>query len=655
MNRPFHEAFASLILAALLLLLVPLKAGAQGADTVSVRVALEGITVEESVDEGALFRGRMSLQRTSLAAQASHQVYRLLEHVPGLDVQRQGNSGAALASFRGLGAASTHIELDGIRLVDPATGTFDLSTIPAALVHGATVTSGASAGFTPGGVIALKSPASLPAALSLATGSFGERLMNVQGGISNSKTTLSGAATRSVEDGDFPFTHPVLLGNPRVRREGADRSQTAVFLSAQHTFRADSERQGVSLSERTPPVHVRFLGLGTRVDRSLPTLSNTRGAGAQQEDDLLLVGLNIATTLRSMPVQATISATRTHFFYAAPDQPASRVQLRELALRGGLSRVFKARWVVSIEPAWKRSSVASSSRWDVTEAWIRTSMDSVQDRIMMGAYVDARWRNTAVLQGIGAPLEGNAKERDVAMAPGAWWGIRTRWGGEMRLAVARIFRLPTLNERFWEPGGNSDLRPERGQQVEWLVAYRPSSGRLFARVVLFGSRISDRIVWRPAFAGTQRRIWTPDNVARVSGRGLEAFGRWRIAQPWTLTVSGTRLRQVDYSNKAAASYGRQLRFVAPWSATSEAEYRRGQSGLFASWRLTSRRFTSTDQSTWLPSHHVFDAGIAWHAAHERVPISFRLTASNLLDAAYESSPWMPMPGRAWHLALRLGK
>ncbi len=201
---------------------------------------------------------------------------------------------------------------------------------------------------------------------------------------------------------------------------------------------------------------------------------------------------------------------------------------------------------------------------------------------MMGAYVDARWRNTAVLQGIGAPLEGNAKERDVAMAPGAWWGIRTRWGGEMRLAVARIFRLPTLNERFWEPGGNSDLRPERGQQVEWLVAYRPSSGRLFARVVLFGSRISDRIVWRPAFAGTQRRIWTPDNVARVSGRGLEAFGRWRIAQPWTLTVSGTRLRQVDYSNKAAASYGRQLRFVAPWSATSEAEYRRGQSGLFAS-------------------------------------------------------------------------
>lgn len=659
-NRPFfviyrfHEAFASLLIASVLAL-APVGASAQDVDSTAVPsasrvVVLDGITIEESANEASLFRGQLRLQRLSLAAQTSHDVIRLLDHVPGLAVTQSGSSGAALASFRGLGAASTHIQLDGIRLVDPATGSFDLSVLPASLIQAASVSSGTSAGFTPGGVIALESPERLPFAACYESGSFGLHHVLLQGSQEFRTTTVASAVTRTAFDGDFPYAHPVLIGAPNVRREGAGRSQSAFFASVRHELRSDPSlpEQVHTGDPSRSPIHLRLLTLGTRVERSLPVLSNAQGLAASQEDDLLLVGLNLSSTLGSMPVHATVSTTRTDFHYDSPDLEATRVQVEEVALRGGMSRVLGRRWVLAFEPTFSHSNVQTRDRRQVTERAIRTSLDFVGNGWMTGAYVDTRSRSTR-------PEFDSATDRkhDTALAPGAWWGLRTNRGWEMRVAAARVFRLPTLNERFWDPGGNEALQPERGHQLEWQVGYRPTTGRLHARVVVFASRISDRIVWRPAFAGTQRRIWTPDNVARVSGRGLEAYLRWRLSSPWTLTLTGSRIRQVDRSNAAAASYGHQIRFAAPWSASSEAEYRRGRGGLFASWRLTGRRFTATDESTWLPSHHVLDAGAMWR--HGRMPLSILVTASNLLHTSYESSPWMPMPGRAWRAALRLGQ
>ena len=661
-NRPFfvihrfHEAFASLLIAGVLAL-APVGASAQVVDSTVVlsapgEVVMDGITIEDSADEASLFRGQLRLHRLSLATQASHEVIRLLDYVPGLAVRQRGSSGAALASFRGLGAASTRIQLDGIRLVDPATGSFDLSVLPAALIQSASVSSGTSAGFTPGGEIAMESPERLPAAASYESGSFGLHHVLLQGSQDFRSTTVASAVTRTAFDGDFPYAPPVLIGAPHVRRKGAGRSQSAFFASVHHEFRSD-----LSLLERSDadglvpsrsPIHARLLMLGTRVERSIPVLSNAQGMSASQEDDLLLVGLNVSSMLGSMPLHATVSTTRTDFHYVSPDQEATRIQVGEVALRGGISRVLGHQWVLAFEPTFVRSHIQTHDRRHVTERSVRTSLDYVRHGWMMGAYLDARLRSTR---------PGNDSvtgiERNTALAPGAWWGLRTHRGWEMRVASARVFRLPTLNERYWNPGGNEALQPERGHQLEWQVGYRPTTGRLHARVVVFTSRISNRIVWRPALAGSQRRIWTPDNVARVSGRGLEAYLRWRLGSPWTLTLSGSRIRQVDRSNGAAASYGHQIRFAAPWTASSEAEYLRGRGGLFASWRMTGRRFTATDESTWLPSHHVLDAGAVWR--HGRIPLSIQVTASNLLDTSYESSPWMPMPGRAWRAALRLGR
>ncbi len=659
MPHHFQETLVSILFVACVLALAPLGARAQVADTLSARVEpkevlLGEITIEESSDGASLFRGRLRLQRASLAAQASHDVVRLLDHVPGLSIRQSGPTGAAMASFRGLGVASTHIQLDGVRLVDPATGSFDLSVLPAALIQAASVSSGTSAGFTPGGVISLESPRSLPSAASFESGSFGLRHLLLQGSVSNSGAKVAAAVTRTTFDGDFPYRHPILIESAEVRREGADRLQSAFFVSAHHELRSDAlvgagpVRAGNSLTR--PPVHIRFLTLGTSVERSLPVLSNAGGTGASQEDDLLLLALNVSSRLGSMPANATLSTTRTDFRYVASDLEATQVQVHEVALRGGLSRVLALRWVLAVEPSFVRSRVTTRDRRDVSEGTLRTSLDYVRNGWMTGAFLDTRLRNTRSAEG----LEGESAH-DTALAPGLWAGARNNSGWETRLALARVFRLPTLNERYWQPGGNVNLQPEHGYQVEWQLSYRPDSRDLQARVVVFTSRISNRIVWRPAFAGTQRRIWTPDNVARVSGRGLEAFLRWRMGQPWTLTLSASRLHQVDRSNPAAASYGHQIRFSAPWSASSEAEYRRGRSGLFASWRLTGRRYTATDESTWLPPHHVLDAGLIWHHIRAGIPLSFQVSASNLLNAAYESSPWMPMPGRAWRAALRLGQ
>ena len=35
-----------------------------------------------------------------------------------------------------------------------------------------------------------------------------------------------------------------------------------------------------------------------------------------------------------------------------------------------------------------------------------------------------------------------------------------------RVNFSRNFRAPTLNERYWQPGGNPDLEPEESYNIE---------------------------------------------------------------------------------------------------------------------------------------------------------------------------------------------
>ena len=93
----------------------------------------------------------------------------------------------------------------------------------------------------------------------------------------------------------------------------------------------------------------------------------------------------------------------------------------------------------------------------------------------------------------------------------------------MQANVARNYHHPTLNDMYWQPGGNPDLSPEEGysrvkHQCYWETQLRlrsaPSATRAYR--VLF-AQINNWILWLPGFKG----YWEPVNVAEVRSYGLE--------------------------------------------------------------------------------------------------------------------------------------
>jgi iron complex outermembrane receptor protein len=111
-----------------------------------------------------------------------------------------------------------------------------------------------------------------------------------------------------------------------------------------------------------------------------------------------------------------------------------------------------------------------------------------------------------------------------------------------KLQFGRHYREPTLNDLYWEPGGNPDLRPEDGSSASATLSYSPKMDNFHLSMSLSGyaSYIQDQIVWQPAGA-----YWSPYNVSEVYARGAESWikvghqrGRWKFRVAVGATYTG---------------------------------------------------------------------------------------------------------------------
>ncbi|MCA1747428.1 MAG: TonB-dependent receptor, partial [Bacteroidales bacterium] len=114
---------------------------------------------------------------------------------------------------------------------------------------------------------------------------------------------------------------------------------------------------------------------------------------------------------------------------------------------------------------------------------------------------------------------------------------------------ARNYHHPTLNDLYWQPGGNPDLLPEEGYSGEITVQYAAAAEGRSVSTALTGyhARINDWILWLPGFKG----YWEPVNVAEVRSSGLEYQLAVKVAvRRTTLQLHGnmavTRVRGAGY-------------------------------------------------------------------------------------------------------------
>ncbi|MEP6647215.1 MAG: TonB-dependent receptor [Saprospiraceae bacterium] len=113
--------------------------------------------------------------------------------------------------------------------------------------------------------------------------------------------------------------------------------------------------------------------------------------------------------------------------------------------------------------------------------------------------------------------------------------ISTEWSGvkkfTFKTSISRNYRMPTLNDLRWKPGGNPDLQPEQGWTSEAGAEFKSGSEKMNYSISLtaYKRAIDQWIMWMPPVKGI-RDYWSPINIAKVNSRGFEFRGdsKWKI-------------------------------------------------------------------------------------------------------------------------------
>lgn len=225
--------------------------------------------------------------------------------------------------------------------------------------------------------------------------------------------------------------------------------------------------------------------------------------------------------------------------------------------------------------------------------------------------------------------------------------------------LARTYRAPTLNERYWRPGGNPNLLPESGGGAELGLRYQRPLGRATAatgELTAYSQTVNEWVQWLP----NERGIYTPRNLRQVRSQGLEVvlglrYGRGRYAAQGRARYALTSTQKTQGTPDDPDPTGRQLAFVPLHQLALSLDQTLGPWQLGTTLGRTGLVYVDNSGIGYLPAYWPL-AATAGYTLRGAGPLAFTILVqgSNLLNLSYYTYSARPAPPRALLASLRVG-
>jgi iron complex outermembrane receptor protein len=232
------------------------------------------------------------------------------------------------------------------------------------------------------------------------------------------------------------------------------------------------------------------------------------------------------------------------------------------------------------------------------------------------------------------------------------------WSLSPFINASSRYRLPDMNELFWAPGGNPNLKPELGYHARTgIVAFLGKDKRTQWRLepTVFISRVNDWIQWVPA----EGSVWTPVNFREAQTQGAEMYvlcekltrndrTRYRFETRWTMN-------DVFWTDSLSMQEQHRMIYSPRFMGYQGASIQRGIHTASIGYRYVSERFTDEANTP----HRALDAyglcNVWYQATVKRNDLSFDISAGvdNVFDVAYETLRAYAMPGRVYRVGLAI--
>jgi iron complex outermembrane receptor protein len=208
-------------------------------------------------------------------------------------------------------------------------------------------------------------------------------------------------------------------------------------------------------------------------------------------------------------------------------------------------------------------------------------------------------------------------------------------------AYNRNYRLPTLNERFWVPGGKVSLLPELSNGIESTLkhTYNTTKSSQMLSATVYTNKVNNWIQWVPTNTG----FWEASNAMQVVTNGIEVFEEIY-----------TKYKNVEYGFKVNYIYNystnkvikKQLIYTPYniFNITATIKYQQWYA--IFNYHYTGFRYTSTDNSFWLPSYTLINASIQKSFLYRNHIYTTSIVCNNILNSRYQTVENFAMPGRS---------
>ncbi|NTW32933.1 MAG: TonB-dependent receptor [Bacteroidetes bacterium] len=224
--------------------------------------------------------------------------------------------------------------------------------------------------------------------------------------------------------------------------------------------------------------------------------------------------------------------------------------------------------------------------------------------------------------------------------------------------ISENFRAPSMNDRYWQPGGNKDLKPETGVSEDFGLVFNIGKQAVLNNseisFTIFNSKMNNRIIWYPESPS----YWTPRNLYQVWSRGFESNTSLKFyLKKWTFSFKGNYNYTLSTNRKtyliSDETKGKQLTYIPVHNAFAQIRIDKKIFYISYNQSYTGYRFANSDNSKVLPEYTLGNvkAGFSYKISQYMVNVQF--SVNNIWDVSYQVIEYRPMPGRYYLITFTL--
>ncbi len=564
----------------------------------------------------------------------------LLNH-SNIYVKQYGPGTLSSISTRGGSAGQTLALWNGMPISSPTLGLLDLSLIPIGAVESVQLEKGGNAALwgsgAIGAVLDMNSNAShssfqqdkfnLSFEQFLSLGSFDQWQGRTKLAMGNKKLQFISKYNFQKAENDYPFLPAPDLPEKRL----VNAAQEAHHFIEEIVWKPNAQNK------------LQLTYWKQQIDRGIPPTVNQDTSSARQEDlaDRLTFNWKLKNDFLEAQLNAGFFDEQNNYFDKSTNLTARNV--------------FKNRMIdVSLKKSFgdKHNVLLGTSYFNTTAETTSYKTDDPEEKIALFLSYKFQLKK---LQAQLSLREEWINETAIPFVPNL--GIQYLLGDKftLKMKAGKNYRLPTLNDRYWRPGGNLALLPEQGWSEEIGIEYYNTAKKGIWKIKLVGFNrvIEDWILWS-RFPGDF--FFSPANISKVHSRGLESMASFYFEKMnWQFHL----MVQHDY---ILATNQKDL-LIPRIEKGAQLWYTPKHQGKF--------RFTATFKELnfrynhfWIGSTIGFNKTIPGYQLgsfefntefqfHKKWKTTYGVSIQNLWNKNYEVVEFRPMPGRNFQLFAKI--